>query len=126
MVLFAFSIPSAGVLNVKTDKTGPNISSRAIRCDWETPVNIVGGYQKPLLGNLHSGDQRLAPSVSPVFEISCILFSCSFELIAPRSVFLSIGSPTLIKLTLFFNFSSTSSAIFSCSNNLEPAQQTCP
>ena len=57
-VLLAFSTASAGVRNVSTDSTGPKISSRAMRCDCETPVKIVGGNQKPRSGSSHGGDQR--------------------------------------------------------------------
>src|SRR5207302_3090841 len=38
-VLFAFSTASSGVRNVRMERTGPKISSRAIRWDCETPVN---------------------------------------------------------------------------------------
>src|SRR6187402_662865 len=41
-VLFAFSIASSGVRNVRTERTGPKISSCAMRCDWLTPVKRVG------------------------------------------------------------------------------------
>ena len=41
-----------------------------------------------------AGDQRSAPSASPMSESSRIRASCSAELIAPMSVFLSSGSPT--------------------------------
>ena len=44
-VLFAFVTASSGVRNVSTDSTGPKISSRAIRCDWLTPVKTVGANQ---------------------------------------------------------------------------------
>src|SRR6266851_2418347 len=44
-VLFAFSTASSGVRKVSTESTGPKISSRAIRYDWETFVNSVGGNQ---------------------------------------------------------------------------------
>src|SRR5712692_3153928 len=54
-VLFAFSTASAGVRNVSTERTGPKISSRAIRYDCETLVKSVGGNQKPRSGSLHSG-----------------------------------------------------------------------
>src|SRR3712207_8492049 len=88
-VLLAFSTASAGVRKVSTDSTGPKISSRAIRCDCETPVNSVGGNQYPRSGSSHGGDHRSAPSDSPTSESSRILESCSLELIAPTSVFLS-------------------------------------
>ena len=64
-VLLAFSMASAGVRKVRTDKTGPKISSRAMRCAWVTPVKIVGANQKPLSGSAQDGAQRLAPSASP-------------------------------------------------------------
>jgi hypothetical protein len=41
-VLLAFSTASAGVLKVRTDSTGPKISSRAILWLWATFVNSVG------------------------------------------------------------------------------------
>ena len=44
-VLFAFSTASSGVRKVSTDSTGPKISSRAMRCACETPVNTVGANQ---------------------------------------------------------------------------------
>src|SRR5579859_7402959 len=92
-VLLAFSTASAGVRKVSTDSTGPKISSRAMRCACETPVNTVGGNQKPLTGSSHGGDQRCAPSASPISDSSRILASWAAELIAPTSVFLSSGSP---------------------------------
>src|SRR6478752_1525101 len=42
-VLFALATASSGVRNVSTVSTGPKISSRAIRMDWETSVKTVGG-----------------------------------------------------------------------------------
>ena len=45
IVLFAFSIASSGVRKVSTESTGPKISSRAMRCDWATPVKKVGANQ---------------------------------------------------------------------------------
>ena len=59
-----------------------------------TPVKTVGANQKPWSGSSHGGDQRSAPSASPMSDSSRILASCSAELIAPMSVFLSSGSPT--------------------------------
>src|SRR3954471_2290678 len=41
-VLLAFSTASSGVRNVRTDSTGPKISSLAIRWLWATLVNSVG------------------------------------------------------------------------------------
>src|SRR5439155_22520254 len=41
-VLFAFSTASSGVRKVSTDRTGPKISSWAIRCDCATFVKSVG------------------------------------------------------------------------------------
>src|SRR3954454_1457385 len=82
-VLLAFSTASFGVRKVSTERTGPKISSRAIRCAWVTPVKIVGGNQKPCSGSSHGGDQRPAPSASPISDSSRILASCSAELMAP-------------------------------------------
>src|SRR5439155_19756244 len=65
-VLFAFSTASSGVRNVRIDRTGPKISSRAIRCDWETPVNSVGRNQKPRSGRRHAGWYISAPSSIPL------------------------------------------------------------
>src|SRR4051794_6740631 len=86
-VLFALATASSGVRNVSTDSTGPNISSRAIRLACDTPVNSVGGNQNPRSGNSHGGDQRVAPSDSPMPDSSRIFASCAAELIAPISVF---------------------------------------
>ena len=113
-MLFAFSIASAGVRKVSTDSTGPKISSRAMRCAWETPVKIVGANQKPRSGRSHGGDQMSAPSAVPMSESSRIRASCAAELIAPTSVFLSSGSPTRSCAIRRFSDSSTSSAIDSC------------
>ena len=44
-MLFAFSTASSGVRNVITVRTGPKISSRAIRCDCATFVKKLGGNQ---------------------------------------------------------------------------------
>ena len=52
-VLFAFSIASSGVRNVRTDSTGPKISSCAMRLDCATPVKNVGLNQKPRSGTVH-------------------------------------------------------------------------
>ena len=93
-VLLAFSTASAGVRNVSTDSTGPKISSRAMRCAWETPVKSVGANQNPRSGSSHGGDQRSAPSASPGVGQLPDAASCAAELIAPMSVFLSSGSPT--------------------------------
>src|SRR5256885_8003850 len=41
-VLFAFSTASSGVRNVRTERTGPKISSFAIRWLWATFVKSVG------------------------------------------------------------------------------------
>ena len=67
-MLLAFSTASDGVRKVSTDRTGPKISSRAIRCAWDTPVKTVGGNQKPRSGRSHGGDQRWAPSASPMSD----------------------------------------------------------
>src|SRR6187399_3765936 len=44
-VLLAFSIASSGVRKVRTERTGPKISSWAIRELWATLVNTVGANQ---------------------------------------------------------------------------------
>ena len=44
-VLFARAIASSGVRKVITLRTGPKISSCAIRCEAVTPVKKLGGYQ---------------------------------------------------------------------------------
>ena len=125
-MLLAFSTASAGVRKVSTDSTGPKISSRAIRCAWVTPVKIVGANQKPRSGSSHGGDQRSAPSASPTSDSSRIRASCSAELIAPMSVFLSSGSPTRSVAIRRLSGASTSSATDSCTSSREPAQQTWP
>ena len=57
-----------------------------------------------------AADQRSAPSASPMSESSRILASCSAELIAPTSVFLSSGSPTRSVAIRRLSRSSSSSA----------------
>ena len=125
-VLFAFSIASCGVLKEITERTGPKISSRAMRCACVTPVKNVGGYQNPFAGIVQAAENRSAPSVSPDIASSVILSSCSRELIAPISVFLSNGSPRRIWDMRRLSFSNSSSWMFSCTRRRDPAQQTCP
>ncbi len=55
-----------------------------------------------------------------------ILLSCSRELMAPTSVFLSSGSPMRSVETRACSFSSSSSATDSCTSSREPAQHTWP
>ena len=64
-MLLAFSTASSGVRNVMTASTGPKISSRAMRCDWATPVKNVGGNQKPLAGIAQEDWWSSAPSSTP-------------------------------------------------------------
>ena len=52
--------------------------------------------------------------------------SCSAELIAPMSVFLSSGSPRRSVAMRACSLATTSSATDSCTSRREPAQQTCP
>ena len=125
-MLFALAIASAGVRNVSTDSTGPKISSRAMRFDVCTLVKIVGAYQNPFSGISHGTLQRSAPSATPTSESSRMRSSCSFELIAPMSVFLSSGSPRRRVERRSFSRSTTSSWMFSCTSRREPAQHTCP
>src|SRR5688572_2424255 len=82
-VLFALATASSGVRKVRTDRTGPKISSRAMRMACDTPEKTVGAKKKPLSGNGHEDVQRVAPSASPDSVSSLILVSCSRELIAP-------------------------------------------
>ena len=125
-VLLAFSTASAGVRKVSTESTGPKTSSRAMRWAWVTPVKTVGRNQKPESGSSQDGAQRSAPSASPASASSRIRASCSAELIAPMSVFLSSGSPTRSVDIRRLRDSSTSSATDSCTSRREPAQQTWP
>ena len=111
---------------VSTDSTGPKISSRAIRCACETPVKTVGANQKPLAGRSQSAVQRSAPSSSPTSARWRIRSSCSRELIAPMSVFLSSGSPRRSVPSRRLSRATTSSAIDSCTSRREPAQHTWP
>ena len=64
-VLFAFSIASSGVRKVRTLRTGPKISSCAMRWLWLTPVKSVGRKKKPLSGSSQSGWKISAPSSIP-------------------------------------------------------------
>ena len=125
-MVFAFAIASSGVRNVSTDSTGPKISSRAIRCAEETSVNTVGANQYPVSGSGQSLVHRVAPSSSPAWVSAVIRSSCAAELIAPTSVFLSIGSPTRSVDSRPFSRSVTSSATDSCTSSRDPAQHTCP
>ena len=95
---------------------------------WEasTPVKIVGANQKPCSGIAQSAVQRSAPSASPMSLSSRMRASCAAELIAPMSVFLSSGSPRRSVYSRFFNRSTTSSWIDSCTSRRLPAQHTCP
>ncbi|CAM5720673.1 hypothetical protein SVIOM342S_10612 [Streptomyces violaceorubidus] len=44
-VLLALATASSGVRKVRTDSTGPKISSRAMVCAWVTFVKSVGANQ---------------------------------------------------------------------------------
>ncbi len=123
-MLFAFSTASDGVRKVSTDSTGPKISSRAIRCAWLTPVNTVGANQYPFAGRSQSAVQRSAPSSSPTPARCRIRSSCSRELIAPMSVFLSSGSPSRSVPRRRLSRVTTSSATDSWTSSRDPAQQT--
>ena len=92
-MLFAFSTASSGVRKDRIDSTGPKISSWAIRCDWATLVNSVGLKKNPRSGRTQSGWNISAPSSRPDSTSSLIFSNCARLLIAPTSVFLSIGSP---------------------------------
>ena len=90
-------------------------------------MKTVGGNQKPRSGSSHAGCQRCAPSASPASDSSRMRASCSAELIAPMSVFLSSGSPTrsvpIRRCRLAIDLVVRS---FSCTSSREPAQQTWP
>ena len=89
-------------------------------------MKTVGGNQKPRSGSSHAGCQRWAPSASPMSDSSRMRASCSAELIAPMSVFLSSGSPTRSVPIRRCSAAMTSSWIDSCTSSREPAQQTWP
>ena len=125
-MLLAFAIASAGVRKVSTDSTGPKISSRAMRWLVDTLSKMVGANQNPFSGMTQSAVQRSAPSCSPMSESSRMRSSCSRELIAPMSVFLSSGSPSRSVDSRCLSRSTTSSCTFSCTSSREPAQQTWP
>ena len=76
-MLLAFAIASAGVRKVRTESTGPKISSRAIVDEVSTPVKIVGANQKPFSGISHGALQRSAPSRSPMSLSVRMRSSCS-------------------------------------------------
>jgi hypothetical protein len=125
-VEFAFSIASACVRKVSTETTGPKISSAAMRCAGATSVNRVGANQKPRSGRSQTTLLRRAPSSSPLATSAVIRSSCSRELIAPTSVFLSSGSPSRRRAMRAQSFSTTVSATLSWIMSREPAQQTWP
>ena len=92
---------------------------------WSPPCDLPArGNQKPRSGSVHGGDQRCAPSASPALVSSVILASCWPELIAPMSVFLSSGSPSLSVPSRRCSRSTTTSATDSCTSSRDPAQQT--
>ena len=64
-MLFAFSTASSGVRNVWTARTGPKISSFAIRKLCATFVKKLGGNQKPFAGSAQPDCVRIAPSSTP-------------------------------------------------------------
>jgi hypothetical protein len=125
-VLLAFSIASAGCGRSAPDSTGRRSPRGRSGAPGETLVKMVGANQKPFSGSSHGGDQRSAPSASPTAVSSRIRASCSAELIAPTSVFLSSGSPRRSVPAGACSASSTSSWIDSCTSSREPAQQTWP
>ena len=125
-MLFAFATASSGVRKVSTDSTGPKTSSRAMRWAGETSVKTVGGNQKPRSGSSQAGCQRCAPSASPTSDSSRMRASCSAELIAPMSVFLSSGSPTRSVPMRRCSAGDDLVVHDSCTSSREPAQQTWP
>ena len=110
-MLFALVTASSGVRKVIVVSTGPKISSRAIRIDGVALVKIVGAMKKPFLGSGQDDVQVVAPSATPASISVVIRSSCALELIAPTSVFLSIGSPTRSVSTRWLAGSTNSSAI---------------
>ena len=87
-------------------------------------MKSVGLYQYPFDGTAHSLCQHSPPSLIPACTNDFIFDNCAFELIAPMSVFLSNGSPTINVSMRCFNFRMTSFATPSCTNKREPAQHT--
>ena len=61
-MLFALAIASAGVRKVRTDSTGPKISSRAIVDEVCTLSKIVGANQNPFSGMTQGAVHRSPPS----------------------------------------------------------------
>ena len=123
-MLLAFSIASSAVRNVRIESTGPKISSRAIRIDGPTPVKNEAGKNAPRAGSAALCTCKVAPSAIPLSTSSWIRASCSRELIAPMSVFLSSGSPMRKVSMRSRNIATTWSWIDSWTNSREPAQQT--
>src|SRR5687768_1263904 len=91
-----------------------------------TFVNNVGLHQKPFPGNEQLLWYISAPSFFPMLRYFSIVSNCARELIAPISVFLSSGSPTINDSMRSRSFLMTSFATDSCTYNLEPAQHTWP
>src|SRR3974390_1649193 len=93
---------------------------------WATWVNRVGRKNQPCSGSSQAGWKSSAPSATPEATSSAILSSCGLLLIAPTSVFLSIGSPTRRVARRSLSRSTSSSATDSCTSSREPAQHTPP
>ena len=120
----AFSTASAGVRNVMIDSTGPKISSRAIRWLCDTPVKSVGANQYPRSGSSQGSWYISAPSATPTSTRSVIRSSWALLLIAPTSVFLSSGSPTLRLARRTLSLSMRVSYTDSWTSSRLPAQHT--
>jgi hypothetical protein len=125
-VLLALARASSGVRKVSTVSTGPKISSRDTRIDALAAVITVGRKYQPRSGSGQDADHTSAPSSRPAWVRVVIRSSWRAELIAPTSVFLSIGSPTRRVSTRDRSLASSSSAIDSWTSSREPAQQTWP
>src|SRR5688500_18616517 len=123
-LLLAFVTASSGVRNVMVVNTGPKISSRAMRIDGVASVKIVGARKDPPRGSGQDEVQVVAPSATPACIKVVIRSSWAAELIAPTSVFLSIGSPTRKVSTRVVSRARNSSAMDSWTSSREPAQQT--
>nr|KEO80905.1 hypothetical protein DA06_26375 [Georgenia sp. SUBG003] len=89
-------------------------------------MKIVGAYQNPFSGIVQGALHRSAPSSSPIRDSVRMRSSCSAELIAPMSVFLSSGSPSRRVDSRSLSRSMTSSWTFSCTRSRDPAQHTWP
>ena len=113
--------------NVNTLSTGPEdlfardaMRLRHVREHGRTEPVAASGKHALAVG------YGSAPSATPAAYSASMRCSCSALLIAPRSVFLSSGSPTRNVDKRVRSLSSTTSATDSCTSKREPAQHTWP